>query len=273
MTTLRAVVVATHVGPTMAVTVLAGLLAVAFRVPWENSVLLVFAVFLNQVSVGISNDALDSQRDTEAKRWEKPIASGALTLPLAWSIATVAAVASVTLSLIIHPLVALWQGVFILAGWAYNAGLKATVLSGACYAVGFGALPILVSYAQNVPQFPPWWVVFVGACLGLSAHFANVLPDLLVDHRHGVRGLPQRLGVRVVPGTLVALTLVSGLALVVGAGATALWFSAPAAGIAVGFAVIAARAARSPRPGPLPFQLSMAAALVMALGLAAGLTA
>jgi 4-hydroxybenzoate polyprenyltransferase len=271
MKTLWGLVQAIHTGPTLAVTALAGLLAIAFSVPLSAALIVTLAVFLNQTSVGISNDAIDSPRDIEAERWEKPIARGALSLPLAWGVAVVSALSSMALSFLIHPMVALWQGVFLAAGWAYNVGLKSTLWSGACYAIGFGALPILVSYASTTPQFPPWWVVFVAASLGLSAHFANVLPDLLVDRLHGVRGLPQRLGARVVPGALVGLTLASGIALVLGAGTATAAFTTPAALLSLGLATWAAVRSRAPLPGALPFQLAMAAALVMAIGLAVGL--
>jgi 4-hydroxybenzoate polyprenyltransferase len=271
MRTLRALATATHLGPTLAVTVLAALLALAFAVPLVAGVLMVVAVFLNQVSVGISNDAFDVQRDHEATRVDKPLVRGDLSIRTAWVVAGSALVGSLALSVLVHPLVAVWQGVFLLAGWAYNAGLKSTVWSGACYAAGFGALPILVSYGHDIPQFPPWWVVFIAAMLGLSAHFANVLPDLLVDRRQGVRGLPQRLGSQVVPSAVVVLTLASGLALVVGAGQSSLWFTAPAALGALALAVVAAKVSTQETPGALPFQLSLAAALVMALGLAGGL--
>lgn len=272
MRTLWGLMQATHSGPTLAVTALTAVLAVAFSVPVNAALLVVIAVFLNQASVGISNDAIDSARDTEAARWEKPIARGELSLSVAWSVAGVAALASLVLSLLIHPLVALWQGVFLAAGWAYNLGLKSTVWSGACYALGFGALPVLVSYAGDAPQFPPWWVVFVAASLGVSAHFANVLPDLLVDRNQGVQGLPHKLGARVVPAVLVGVTVTSAAALVVGSGAASAALTTPAALLSVGLAVWAALRSRAPRPGALPFQLSMAAALVMAVGLALGLT-
>jgi len=271
MKTLWGLFQAIHPGPTVAVTLLASLLAVAFSVPMNAALLVILAVFLNQASVGISNDAIDGPRDAEAARWGKPIARGDLSLRVAWSVAGVAATTSLALSALIHPLVALWQAVFLAAGWAYNLGLKATLWSGACYALGFGALPVVVSYANDAPQFPPWWVVFVAASLGLSAHFANVLPDLLVDRNQGVQGLPQRLGARVVPGVLVGLTVASGIALVAGSGAASALWTAPAALLSGGLAVWAAVASRAPLPGALPFQLSIAAALVMAVGLALGL--
>jgi 4-hydroxybenzoate polyprenyltransferase len=271
MKTLWGLIQAIHPGPTLAVTALAGLLTVAFSVPASAALVVTLAVFLNQASVGLSNDAIDSPRDIDAKRHEKPIARGALSLPIAWSVAGFSAFASMSLSFLVHPMVALWQGVFLAAGWAYNLGLKSTLWSGACYALGFGALPVLVRYASDSPQFPPWWVVLVAASLGLSAHFANVLPDLLVDRLHGVRGLPQRLGARVVPGALVGLTMASGVALVVGAGTTTAVFTTPAALLSLGLASWAAVRSTVPTPGALPFQLAMAAALVMALGLAFGL--
>jgi len=263
---------ATHLGPTTAVTVLAGLLCVAWGVPVATGLVVVLAVFLNQASVGISNDALDYPRDKQDERWEKPIARGDLPLSVAWSVAGIAATASLVLSFAISPMVGLWQGVFLLAGWAYNLGLKSTVWSGACYALGFGALPILVSYATLEPQFPPGWVVFVAASLGVSAHFANVLPDLQADRRHGIHGLPHILPPRVVPGALVVLTLASGVALVWGAGVGSVWLSAPAAALALGLGVWAAVLSTKSESGKTPFQLSMAAALVMAIGLTAALT-
>jgi 4-hydroxybenzoate polyprenyltransferase len=39
-------------------------------------------------------------------------------------------------------------------------------------------------------------VLAAGALLGVGAHAANVLPDVDADLAAGVRGLPQRLGVR-----------------------------------------------------------------------------
>jgi 4-hydroxybenzoate polyprenyltransferase len=254
------------------VTALSGLLCVGFGVEWGTAILVVIAVFLNQASVGISNDAIDSPRDTEAKRWEKPIPAGDLSGRVAWIFAGIAGMASLVLSFLVGPVVAVSQAVFLAAGWAYNLGLKATVWSGACYAVGFGSLPLVVSYAAPLPQFPPVWVVAIAALLGLSAHFANVLPDLGTDRTQGVVGLPHLLGPRVVPGVLVMLTLISGVTLVVGAGPASLVATVSAAGVAGGLGFWAAGASRKPDPGPLPFQLSMAAALVLAIGLAVGLT-
>ena len=118
MLTLGALIRATHLRPTLAVTALAGLLCAGFGVEWDTAIVVVLAVFLNQASVGISNDAIDSPRDTEAKRWEKPIPAGDLSLGLAWSVAGIAAVASLVLSFLVGPLVALAQAVFFGGGVA-----------------------------------------------------------------------------------------------------------------------------------------------------------
>lgn len=272
MSTLGALIRATHLGPTLAVTALSALLSVGFGVGWGPAIFVVLAVFLNQASLGISNDAIDSPRDTEAERWEKPIPAGDLSRRVAWTVAIVSAVGSLVLSFLVGPDVALAQAVFLAAGWAYNLGLKGTVWSGACYALGFGSLPAIVAYAAPSAQFPPVWVVVIAAMLGLSAHFANVLPDLGTDRTQGVVGLPHLLGPRVVPSVLAALTLISGATLVVGAGSTSLLATVSAAVVAVALGFWAALTSRKPDPGPLPFQLSMAAALVLAIGLAWGLT-
>lgn len=263
---------ATHPIPTLAVTALAAVLCLGFGVPWDTAILVVAAVLLNQASVGISNDALDSSRDTESERWEKPIPAGHLSLRLAWSVAVTSAVASLAISFVVGPLVALWQGVFLAAGWGYNLGLKGTVWSGACYAVGFGSLPVLVSYAAPSLQFPAWWVVAIAALLGLSAHFANVLPDLGSDRSQGVVGLPHRLGPRVVPLALMLMTGFSGVILVIGAGPGGFLATIPAGALALSLGVWAAIVSRKPDPGALPFQLSMASALVLAIGLAVSLS-
>lgn len=263
---------ATHPVPTLAVTALAAVLCLGFGVSWDIALMVVGAVLFNQASVGISNDALDNARDSESQRWEKPIPAGHLSLKTAWIVAVALAVASLVMSLAVGPLVALWQGIFLAAGWAYNLGLKGTVWSGACYVVGFGSLPVLVSYAAPSPQFPAWWVVAIAALLGLSAHFANVLPDVGMDRSQGVVGLPHRLGPRAVPLVVMVMTGISGVILVVGAGPGGFFATIPAGALALSLGVWSALMSRKPDPGALPFQLSMASALALAVGLAVSLS-
>jgi 4-hydroxybenzoate polyprenyltransferase len=95
----------------------------------------------------------------------------------------------------------------------HNLWTKRSVLSPLPYAVAFGSLPAVVTLALPVPVWPAAWVMVTGALLGVGAHLLNALPDLTDDVATGVRGLPQRLGARVVrwlaPGVLLAGTAVA----------------------------------------------------------------
>lgn len=272
MGTLGVIFRSSHPGPTLAVTTLTLLLAVAFDLPPSNAAVIVCAVLCNQLAVGVSNDVVDAARDRRAGRRDKPIATGELGLTTARWAVVIAATVSLGLSLWVHPLVGLWQAVFLASGLAYNLGLKATVFSALAYATGFGSLPILVSMGAEPAAWPPSWVVVVGASLGVSAHFANVLPDGDSDAVEGVRGLPQRLSKPVAAAVIVALTVLSSVLLVSGAGSEALIITVIAALLASSFALWAGLLALWPQPTIWPFRLSMIAALVIALGLVGGVS-
>jgi len=263
LTVLRA----SHPAPTVAVTLLSLFLALAFAVPPENTVLIVVAVFFNQIAIGLSNDIIDVARDQRAERRDKPLVNGALSLRTAWVVVIASSVLSLLLSVVVDPLVGLWQAVFLFSGFAYNAGLKATLLSAVPYATGFAALPALVSAGTQSPSLPGWWVMLVGASLGVSAHFANVLPDVESDRREGIRGLPQRVSPRVTAAVLVVLTTSSTGILIWQGGPAAQWVTIPV-GIAAVVASVAAAISVLRAPAPSwPFRLSMIAAGLIALGL------
>jgi 4-hydroxybenzoate polyprenyltransferase len=63
--------------PALAVTVLAGLLAVAIDLPPERTVLVVAAVLTGQLSIGWSNDLLDRERDRAVGRDRQAARNGA----------------------------------------------------------------------------------------------------------------------------------------------------------------------------------------------------
>lgn len=261
------IVRASHPVPTFAVTTLSLFLAVAFGVPIDHTAAIVIAVFFNQIAIGLSNDIVDVARDRRAGRTDKPLVTGLISLTTAWAVVIGSSVLSLLLSVLIDPLVGLMQAVFLFSGFAYNAGLKATVFSAVPYATGFAALPALVSLSTQPPAWPGWWVMVVGAMLGLSAHFANVLPDRDSDRAEGIRGLPQRVPRRVIAGALVALTGLSSAILIWQGGSAATWVTIPvgvaAATVSIGAAVLALRS-----PVTLwPFRLSMVAAGLIALGL------
>jgi 4-hydroxybenzoate polyprenyltransferase len=186
----------THPGPGVAVTVVAVLLGVAVGLePWRVAVLGI-AILFGQVSVGLSNDWIDAERDRAVGRSDKPGALGQIGVGTVRSAAVVAAVAAVLLTLPLGVPAAVAHLVTLASAWAYNAVLKNSPLSVVPYVVSFGLLPAIASLARPAPALPAWWVYAAGALLGVAAHFANVLPDLDDDRRNGIRGLPHRLGLR-----------------------------------------------------------------------------
>jgi 4-hydroxybenzoate polyprenyltransferase len=238
-TRARALVAATHAGPTAAVTVVATLLAVAAGVPGPRTALVCAAVLAGQASIGWSNDWLDADRDRAVARGDKPVVQGAVSPALLRSSAIAAAALAVVLSLLLGPAPGLLLLVLVASGWAYNAGLKRTPASLVPYCTGFGALPAGVVAAAPGTPAAPWWLIAAGAALGAAAHLANVAPDLEDDLATGVRGLPHRLGA--VPSAVAAALLLGGasLVLVLGpaggpsvAGWVALALAAPAAAVA-----------------------------------------
>lgn len=203
---------AAHAVPTVAVT--ASCVATGWSAglpPWRL-VRLSVAVLSGQLSVGWLNDCLDAQRDAVAGRVEKPTVSGSLSARTLALAAGGAGFATTVLSarLGAGPAAAHLAGVG--CGWAYDAGLKGTLVSPLPYAAAFALVPpVLVATAADAPVAP--LVVAAGAALGAAAHFANTVADTEADARTRVRGLPQRIG----PGGSAAVAAVG-----VGLGATLL---------------------------------------------------
>lgn len=210
--TVRALAVATHAGPTAAVTTVATLLAVAAGVSPGRVALVCVAVLAGQASIGWSNDWLDADRDRAVARADKPVVQQAVSPTRLRSAALVAVTAAVLLSLLLGVVPGVLLLTLVTSGWAYNAGLKRTAASAVPYVTGFGALPAGVVAAAPGTPVAPWWLITAGAALGAAAHLANVAPDLEDDHATGVRGLPHRLGARV--SAAVGALLLGGASLV-----------------------------------------------------------
>ena len=207
---------AAHPVPALAVTVLAGLLAVAIDLPPERTALVVAAVLTGQLSIGWSNDLLDRARDRAVGRVDKPLATGALPTAVARSALAVVVVLTVPLGLACGLAAGAVHLVCTAAGWAYNLGLKATAWSWLPYAVCFGGIPVFVALADRPSVLPPAWIPVTGALLGVGAHFLNVLPDLGDDATTGIRGLPHRVGARWSPVVATAVLVLASVVTVVG---------------------------------------------------------
>jgi 4-hydroxybenzoate polyprenyltransferase len=189
-TTIRRLALACHLGPTVAVTALAAALAVSAD---ARPVRVCLAFLTGQLSVGWSNDWVDAERDRAVARPDKPVVQG-LPVAAVRTAALLAATACVPLSLALGWRAGLAHLVAVASAWAYNLGLKATLLSWLPFALSFGLVPNVITLVRHVAA--PWWATAAGALLGVGAHAANVLPDLAQDALTGVRGLPQRLGAR-----------------------------------------------------------------------------
>ncbi|MDT0275846.1 UbiA family prenyltransferase [Blastococcus goldschmidtiae] len=265
---------ATHPGPTVAVTLVGTLLAVAAGAGPGRTALVLAAVLAGQLSIGWSNDWLDADRDRAVARPDKPVVQGAVDPGVLRTAALSALVAAVVLSLLLGVVPGLLLLVLVASGWAYNAGLKRTAASVLPYVTGFGALPAgVVAAAPGTPS-APWWLVAAGGALGAAAHLANVAPDIEEDLATGVRGLPHRLGATASAVTCAALLLGASLVLVLGpdgAPSAAGWASLV---VAVPAAVVAALAG-TPRFRRLAFPAVMLLTVldvVLLLTSGAGLT-
>ena len=274
---MKALALATHPAPTVAVTLIGVVLAVGIGLEPARVALLAAVLLTNQLSVGLSNDWLDAERDRAVGRTDKPVALGLVPVATVRITAFSLAAASVLLSLPLGVAAATAHAVFLLAGWSYNLGLKRTPLSVLPYVAGFGMLPAVVTLSAQEPRAAAWWALAAGAALCVAAHFANVLPDLEDDARTGIRGLPHRLG-RGVTEAVTWAALIAGAAFVAFGNAvrTPLAFAGLAAvvGIAAAGLVLGRSAARrGVPPSRLSFRLILAAALLVVLLLALGGTA
>ncbi|MFI8632797.1 UbiA family prenyltransferase [Microbacterium sp. NPDC077663] len=271
MRTARALWGATHPGPSLVVTALALALGLAAGLePWRLLVL-VLAVFAGQVSVGLSNDAIDLFRDATVGRSDKPLVRGDTRLRTAWVAAFVSLAVAVTLSAVLGGGMLLAHVVALVSAWSYNAGLKATPASLVPFLVSFGIFPSLATLSASDPQPAAVWATLAGAVLGAAVHLTNVLPDLDDDRRTGVRGLPHRIGAAASVLLAVAATVVAAVAVLFGSLAD----GAPVAAM-IPFALVvtllaAAVVIRMRRRGAdrAGFRLVMTAALVLAIQLVA----
>ncbi|WP_374971004.1 UbiA family prenyltransferase [Terrabacter sp. BE26] len=254
----RGLVRACHPGPTLAVTVLTALLAWSAGHTPARGLLVTAAVLTGQLSIGWSNDLVDVRRDRAVGRPDKPVAAGEVSETVVRAACGVALVACVGLSLACgwrSALVHLVLGVA--SGWAYNLWFKRTPLSPLPYAVAFAALPAVVTLALPSPAWPPGWVLVTGALLGVGAHLLNVLPDLADDEATGVRGLPHRLGERVVRWLAPAVLLAGSAVAAYGPGGGSL----DGTGLALLLACVVLAVAAVVARGRLPFVAAVLIAL------------
>ncbi|KOG34255.1 hypothetical protein AQJ84_05180 [Streptomyces resistomycificus] len=255
---MPALLAAAHGGPALAVTAVAGLLALRADLRPFDAVAVTAAVFTGQLTIGWGNDLLDLRRDRAVGRTDKPLAVGALPVSRVVPALLVAALACLVLSALTD-----WRSALVNAtlatgaGHAYNLGLKATVWSWAPYACAFGTLPSVVTLADPAQGWAPLWMAGAGAALGVGAHLLNTLPDLADDERTGVRGLPHRLGERRSRVLASVLLPAASLLAVLGPAGTPRAWAWAAVAVVIVLAVLTLVA-----HGRTPFRAAVAIALV-----------
>lgn len=195
-TKATSLLLASHPGPSLVVTAVAACLGIGLGYSPGRLAVLVLAILFGQLSIGWSNDWLDAARDRAVARRDKPAARGDVPIALVRMSAFVALALSLAVTAVLGLPALVAHGIAIAGGWAYNLGLKSTVVSFVPFAVSFGLLPAVATLGQPAPALAAPWVLAAGALLGVAAHITNVLPDLEDDARTGIRGFPHRLGSR-----------------------------------------------------------------------------
>lgn len=208
---LRGFFLLCHPGPvlfhTIAVSMFA-LLAVWPHVYWSTLVLVITAHIAMQLSIAVLNDYCDRRRDALSKK-TKPIVRGLVRPQEALIAGIFLMLIMVLLLLPLNPLALLISLLYLACMQSYNLGLKVTPLSGIVFAL---AIPLIPVYAfVGMGHFVPFlfWLVPVGALLGVVLHLANALPDIEEDAESHARTLAVVLGVR---GSFIACSLLILLA-------------------------------------------------------------
>jgi 4-hydroxybenzoate polyprenyltransferase len=258
MSRIAALARAGHAGPSLVLATIVTALVANEGVAAADLVVFGVAALAGQLSIGWSNDFFDAGRDAAAGRRDKPVVAGLIERPSTLFSAAAAVAVSAAANFALSPRTGVVNAAMLATGWAYNAGLKSTVLSGLTYAVGFGLVPILAATMAPGQPLPRAWTVLAAVLLGLGGHFANVVPDLDSDHVVGVLGLPQRVarsrfGPRAVRLIAIVLLGLASAILAVVAGAPR------AVGPTVAFAVSAIIALVGLRGrGRIPFYAALA---------------
>jgi 4-hydroxybenzoate polyprenyltransferase len=252
----------THPIPSFAVTSFTVLLAIGYGMPLEKLFLVGLGILFQQFSVGLSNDWLDYERDRIVGRNDKPTVRFEVSAKLVRNASLVSALIALAVATSLGWEVLLTMVAMLIVGWSYNLGLKSNALSALPYAVGFGIVPVFVTLSLSTPQLPMWWVMLAAGLLGVAAHFANALPDLMDDRETGVRALPHILGQRVSALAISGAAALASLLVVTQSTSLNLVVAWMGFGLTMGLVITASVLALRPKPPKVIFHLLIAAAFV-----------
>jgi 4-hydroxybenzoate polyprenyltransferase len=214
MRKLISIIKSTHPIPSFSVALFAAMFSWGLGVEPDRILVIGLAMLFQQFSVGLSNDWLDYQRDLASDRKDKPAVRGLVAVSELRISSALSAVLALTISFILGQAAGLLMVLMLIIGWAYNLGMKSNWSSAIPYALGFGTIPIFVGLSAGFAEQIPIWIVVAAALLGVSAHFANALPDLIEDKANGVNALPHILGQRL-SAVVISITALAANFLVV----------------------------------------------------------
>ena len=207
-----AIALATHLPQTLAMVGASAVLCYLFGVTSDKTLLVVAAVLCGQVSVGWSNDYIDSKVDKQLARADKPVVRDqldpqALRLPI-----IVALILVVPLSFLAAGFIGGAAHLLAVASaWAYNLFLSRTIWSWVPYTISFSLLMVFLLQAASTAFWPTPLFLLAVSLVGVVAHLLNALPDIDRDVASGVGGLAVSLGKRaswLLTGALALVTLV-----------------------------------------------------------------
>ena len=156
---------------------------------------MLLVMLLAQSAIGVTNDWFDEELDRATKPW-KPLASGVVSRRAATALAIGLALACAGLAVTLGAAGFALAMLGLACGLAYDARLKRSALSAVPYMVAIPTLPLWVWATVGAWQPVLWWLLPVGALIGIALHLQNTLADIDADSAHGVRGLGHRLGPR-----------------------------------------------------------------------------
>jgi 4-hydroxybenzoate polyprenyltransferase len=113
-------------------------------------------------------------------------------------------------------------------------------------------------------------VILAAALLGISAHFANALPDMFADRETGVRALPHILGQRGSSLVIVGGAISASVLIVTQSTSLDLAIAASGLALAVGLALTASSLALRSEPPRVIFYLLIGGSFVNVILLVLG---
>lgn len=163
--------------------------------PPPSTGLFLLSLLLTQIGIAFHNNWCDRDLDAATKPW-RLIPRGALgagtALRTAWALFAVGIAVAVPLG----PLAVLAIAIGTACGFAYDAGLKRTILSFVPFCVALPTLPIAAFIVAGRADALLGMAYVVGAPLVVAIHLADALPDIARDRTFGLGSLAVRLGSR-----------------------------------------------------------------------------